>query len=226
MKKAIFGTLATLPLVTASVFTNANSAQAITFKGGEILQINADFRNSNANPQALRFFNGATQPRPTLTNLGQYGTFGIGDDSTGGFQAFANNGATNNINYKILSLDFSNPVNYVGKEFLKAEKLGANNAVIDDFKFIITAPITEKTLGGNSSGVFTFSNVQGIFTSTKPFNSVIGNAFLSGTYIRNNGTFSATLEVASVPEPTTLAGLGLVAGALAVSQNRKKNQAK
>ncbi|HAG83578.1 MAG TPA: hypothetical protein DCL61_21115 [Cyanobacteria bacterium UBA12227] len=220
MKNAIIGSLAVLPLVAAGVFTNAGSAQAVTFTNGSILQVNADFINTAANPLSLRFFDGSTTPS-TLTNIGGTGTFGIGNDSTGSFSGFANNGATNDPNYDILSVDFNNPSTYVGKTFLSAVIPG------DNFTFTIDEAITDKFVFGSTNGVFTLSNVKGTFSSTSPTNSAPGVGFLSGTFIQNNGTFSGTftVEVADVPEPTTLAGLGLVAGSLAFARNRKKNKA-
>lgn len=223
MKNVIISSLAVLPLVVGGVFTNASSAAAATLNSGDILQINADFNNLASNPLKLQFKVGNTaQP------IGSYGYFGIGEPSTGGFGDFENDGATNNSNYKILSVDFTNPATYLDSNpldlsldlpFLKATK-GS-----DSFKFYITEEIlaTDKMVAGTKNGVFTLSNVKGQFVTDQ--GAKAGFGYLSGTFIANNATFSGTLTVASVPEPTTVAGLGLVAGVLAVSRMRKQNKA-
>jgi hypothetical protein len=230
MKKAILGSLAVLPLAAAGVFANAGTANALVFSNGDLLQINADFENTASNPLDLEFVDdslGSVLP-PSL------GTFGIGVTSTGFFSSFTNNGATTNPNYQILSADFTPGASssYLNQTFLKAQKGldldgdGIVDVVDKDFTFTITEEIKAGDIFqmGTQNGVFTLSNVKGTFTSGQG-GTVGGVGFLSGTFIANEGTFSGTLTVESVPEPATILGLGVVAGSLALSRAGKKNKA-
>ncbi|HBE17621.1 MAG TPA: hypothetical protein DEG17_13330 [Cyanobacteria bacterium UBA11149] len=69
------------------------------------------------------------------------------------------------------------------------------------------------------------ATLQAIFTETG------ANSYLIAFDDRGNrndvdfNDFKVTAEFKSVPEPTALAGLGLVAGTIALSSRRKKNQA-
>jgi len=221
MKKAILGSLAVLPLAAAGMLANAGAANAaLMFNNGDLLQINADFENIPSNPLLLEFVDDSVNPELPQP-LGSYGTFGIGDTSTGFFSSFENSGSTSNPDYRILSVDFMDDNTYVGQTFLSATKAG-----VGDFTFTITEEIKAGDIFqmGTQNGVFTLSNVKGTFLSSEA-GTVEGVGFLSGTFIANEGTFSGTLTVESVPEPATMLGLGVVAGSLALTRAGKKNKA-
>jgi hypothetical protein len=205
-----------------SLMSFANPAKAITFAVGDILQLNSDFHNSAGNVQQVKFLDSTNTPQ----NIGSYGNFGIENNSTGSFTSFVTNGTISSA-YKILSVDFSNLASYVNQDFLIASLPNGVTAAPgpDDFKFKITSPAVYTPVGGPTSGVINFQ-VAGQFISTNPNNTAQGSGFLTGSFIRNQGTFSGSLEVTSidngqpVPETSTVLGVGLVGAFILLNRSR------
>jgi hypothetical protein len=225
LKLLVLGT--TVP-IAAAIINLAYPAQAMDFAVGNILQLNANFQNNNANLLALEFqgVNGTYKPQ------GNYGNFGIGMNSSGGFADFSTSGMISD-NYKIRSVDFNDPSTYLNQVFLTADK------GTDDFQFVITEVMPSINQG---SGWFAIQDLKGAFTSSKSGRRGVVLGSLSGTYASNGnasngnsnkGQFGGTIRIDSVepgqaettPEPATLLGLGLI-GSLLLGTGSSRNKDK
>lgn len=144
---------------------------------------------------------------------------------------------------------FNQTENKVENPFLFKETK-AYDTTLTDFKG--SCPATVSSPSGNCDNSFLFksgvkysllldSTPNGKVYSTNSLNNPVGpqakftetgtSSYLIAFDDRGNGNdkdfndFKVTAEFASVPEPTALAGLGLVAGTIALGSRRKKNQA-
>lgn len=208
MNAKFFG-ISALPMAAMAALTMASPAAAITFNNGDNLNITGAYK-APAPTNLYRFHTVGG----SAAAVGSYGNFGVQNDSTGAFSAFANNG-TVTAAYDILSLDFNNISTYLGLDFLTLD----NGA--DAFSFVITEPATEEfAFSSGSSGAAVFS-LKGLFKSAS--GEEVGEGILTGQFVRgSNGSYSATLAVVkSVPEPSALLGIGLMVGAVYMIRRRQ-----
>ena len=200
------------PLAALAALSVVRPAAAITFNGGDILNITGAYEAPA--PTGIYDFHTAGG---SAAGLGNYGNFGVQNDSTGAFSAFAN-GGTVTTDYEILSLDFGNVASYVGQPFLSLTSSG------DAFTFEITEPAINQAsfnFGSMGGAIFSF---EGVFKSAD--DRELGQGVLSGQFIGGDGSYSASLTVVeSVPEPSVLLGLGLMAGAVFVVRRRQSQPA-
>ncbi len=204
MNAKLFG-LSAVPLAALAALSMATPAAAITFNGGDILNITGAYRApAPTNLYRFRTVGGSNAA------VGSYGNFGVQNASTGGFSAFANSG-TVRAGYDILSLDFNNLTTYLGLDFLRLNNGG------DAFSFVITGAATanDGNFSTSTSGLAGYS-FKGLFKSAT--GQELGEGILSGQFVGGgNGSYSASLVVVkSVPEPSALLGLGLMVGAVYV----------
>lgn len=216
IKKAAIAALASVPFAVAGAFTNSDPAQAISFNVGDTLNITGAYTPVLNDPLKLTF-----NDAPGGDGDAGYGNFGVvNPTTTGSFEAFETNG-TVDTGYDILNVDFGDLTTYLNQDFLKLD----NN--VDSFKFIITAPVVKSPYSGSVPGI-TFGGVVALMTG-KFVNASNGEALGFGNFTANfnneNGSFSGTFTVTSVPEPTTILGLGVVGAGLVASRRRKANQA-
>jgi hypothetical protein len=201
--------LSALPMAAVAALSMATPAAAITFNGGDILNITGDYKApAPTNIYRFRTVGGSNAA------LGSYGNFGVQNASTGGFSAFANNG-TVRANYDILSLNFNDVASYLGLDFLKLNNGG------DAFSFVITEPVTNNgsfSTGSSGGSIYSF---KGLFKNAD--GQELGEGILTGQFVGgSNGSYSASLAVVkSVPEPSALLGIGLMVGAIYVVRRGK-----
>jgi hypothetical protein len=207
MNAKFFG-ISALPMAAMAALSMASPAAAITFNHGDVLNITGAYKA----PAPTNLYNFHTVGGSAAA-LGSYGNFGVQNDSTGAFGAFAN-GGTVTAAYDILSLDFDNIATYLGLDFLKLEN------GLDAFSFVITEAVTEEfsfTTGPSGAAVFSF---KGLFKSAD--GQEVGEGILTGQFVGGkNGSYSASLVVKSVPEPSALLGIGLMVGAVYVIRRRQ-----
>ncbi len=203
-----FFSKAIAPLATLAALSMAAPASAAVFFGnGDSLNITGAYK-APAPTGVYEFLKLGNGPAP----IGSMGNFGVQNDSTGAFTAFTSNGNVK-ADYKILSLDFTKPETYIDKAFLSL----SNGA--DAFTFHITEPATNEgsfTIGKSGGALF---SLKGMFKS--PDDRELGQGVFSSQFISKNGSYSATLEVTSVPEPSALLGIGLMVGAVYVIRRRQ-----
>jgi hypothetical protein len=200
--------LGALPMATVAALSMATPAAAIAFNGGDILNITGDYKApAPTNIYRFRTVGGSNAA------LGSYGNFGVQNASTGGFSAFANNG-TVQANYDILSLNFNDVASYLGFDFLRLNNGG------DAFSFVITEPVTSNgsfSTGSSGGSIYSF---KGLFKNAD--GQELGEGILTGQFVGgSNGSYSASLVVKSVPEPSALLGTGLMVGAIYVVRRGK-----
>ncbi|MCG6133568.1 MAG: PEP-CTERM sorting domain-containing protein [Nostoc sp. LLA-1] len=197
--KGAVAVLAAVPIVAATTFASAGSAEAAALKGTFHLVGNAS----------------ATVTTDSLT-FNDPNTFNI-ITSSDSFSAF-NSGTVNNIS------SFGPPI-------------AATNPLIDlgDLDGLDTFTVTAAILDvGNTNFGFTpiSISVEGFFTSASgDISKGTGQFTLQASGSRNNvlanlssgvtASYSAGF-LATVPEPATLLGLGVVAAGMAVSRRRNK----
>jgi len=221
VKKALLGSIAALPLVLAGALTNAGSANAAALTGE--FQFNGGFSSINFS-QAGVTFNPGILPSSQIILTGQ----------TGSFTPFTSALIKSNIPSvpvppgpaidPFLDFSFTFPAVATGNTFTLTkvdgydiQNNGANVAVnlaIFGFFKSSTGEITQGA--GNLTWQINNTNAAAVkaqLAAAAPGDFPFKNIAFSGA------AFTAT----AVPEPTTLAGLGLVAGALAVSRRRKAN---
>jgi hypothetical protein len=169
MNAKFFG-LSALPMAALAALSLASPAAAITFNGGDILNITGAYQA----PAPTNLYNFRSVGGGYAAS-GSYGNFGVQNNSTGGFSAFANNGAAK-ATYDILSLDFNSLATYLGLDFLKLNNSG------DAFSFVITEPATFNSgFSKTSSGSSTYS-FKGIFKGAS--GQALGEGILSGQFVR------------------------------------------
>ncbi|HAG83576.1 MAG TPA: hypothetical protein DCL61_21105 [Cyanobacteria bacterium UBA12227] len=238
MKKAILGSLAVLPLVVGGVFTNASSASAAALVGEFSISpgINSSLplvTNSTLFSNKINF-----SPNPGgvfVTN--QTGTFSSFDAAT-----------IKSIPAPLIPSNGGTKDSPLLSNFLDLGQLSgpfANNATTNDgqntFSLLSIGSYSIEEMfdnNGNFTGTSISLGVSGFFTSadgqmsngagTVTFQSTLRKPGVLTAMASSNGlnaSFSGVFISASVPEPTTLVGLGLVAGSLVMSRRGKKNQA-
>ncbi|MEQ9486255.1 PEP-CTERM sorting domain-containing protein [Coleofasciculus sp. F4-SAH-05] len=238
MNKTIFASLAMLPVVTASVLSIASEANAAPLVGefsispginvtetapfiqvtnatlfadeirftpdpGALLLSNQSetFSAFNAGsiksiPTSLIPSNGATKDNPLVKNFLDLGDFPLGDPSI-----------TDETNtFSLLSIG----------DFMIEEMFDHNQR------------FTGTSISLGVSGFFTSADGQlSNGTGTITFQSTLRQSGVEAALDSDEGldaSFSGVFRSASVPEPTTLAGLGLVAGSVLLSRSGKKKQ--
>lgn len=224
MNKAILGSLATIPLVTAGVFGNMGSAEANLGQ--------ASFSSETRNPLTTL---SVTQNALSISPGDGTGQVNIGV-ADGVFAPFA--GGQANIKFPNLILG-STPDKPVFLDFGLDDATAGDG--LDVFK--LTQVASEYGfLGGTRNisnwalgfdGIFVTQGRKYIGEGSLTFQiaqsrTAVETALAAGQELGPltfSGITIAIREKEVVPEPTTLAGLGLVAGALAVSRRGKKNKA-
>jgi len=217
VKKALLGSIAALPLVLAGALTSAGSANAAALSGQ--FQFNGGFSSINFSQAGGVTFNPGLLPSSQIILTGQ----------TGSFAPFTSALIKSNIpNVPLnppgpainpfLDFSFTFPAVGTGNTFTLTkvdgydiQNNGANAAVnlaIFGFFKSSTGEITQGA--GNLTWQINNTNA-----------ATVKDNLAKGVVYRNLGFSGAAFTATSVPEPTTLAGLGLVAGALAVSRRRK-----
>jgi hypothetical protein len=213
-------------IIALGVLGQTQAAEAVVFGIGDTLNITngVDVQKTDSG-QELLLFNDLSTP-PIAQPVGSYGSFGVQDDSTGGFEAFRNAGTVIG-DYQILSVDFEDPTSYLNRSFLQAVMPG-----LDEFIFEITTEVTgdivEQSVLGTVVGFASTHSFGGLFKDGA------GNVLAKGVGIvtAQGGvaqpefdSYSASFfvtETESVPEPATVLALFSMVGALGL--RRRKNQ--
>lgn len=219
MNKALLGSIAVLPLVAAGVLTNTGAANAATIAGtAQFSSAISPLTTVTVDQNSLDFM---PDPGPKVVNVGA---------TNGVFSPYQQTQAS--ILYSPLLLGSTLPAQ---PTFLDFGTLGDDKgifklgAVDTAFDFTSAFGLTNGSLG------FTgwFIDEAGIEyegAGTITFQLVGTPAQVQAT-LASGGKFEdisfsgLTIAITKVPEPTTLAGLGVVAASLAFARTRKKNKA-
>lgn len=227
MQLKALGLGAAVPIAAATLMSVSAPAQAITFGGGDILNITGAYTTSLATPFKFTF---SDVPGDNTPNAGNFGV--VNDTTTGGFAAFITNGAVVP-EYDIANLDFSsialNTLVNIPFLALKGPVTGAPGtpaaSTNDSFTFVITELLEKNFM--NSPGPLAQTNLlfKGKFVNAQTQEAVADGVF-TGNFADKNGkgSFSGTFVVAeSVPEPGAIGGL-LVIGSFGVGLMLKRQR--
>ncbi|HBL14786.1 MAG TPA: PEP-CTERM sorting domain-containing protein [Cyanobacteria bacterium UBA11162] len=213
MKNAIIGSLAVLPLVAAGVFTNAGSASAAALVGE--FQFNGGFTTATISSNLVDF----TEPGLIFLNLQTDSFVPFNSAFVNDLTPIGGAAAVNPFMDLETAMfpgagDGFNLFNVTSINPFAISQSGANVAIdLAVFGNFVSADGMISKGAGNLT--FQVNNAEAADIQALIASGGSVNAAFSG------GAFA----MASVPEPTTLAGLGLVAGSLAFARNRKKNKA-
>ncbi|MEQ8467111.1 PEP-CTERM sorting domain-containing protein [Coleofasciculus sp. E1-EBD-02] len=239
MNKTILASLAMLPVVTASVFSTASEAKAVALVGefsispGINVTDTAPFvqvTNATLFSDQVKF----TPDPGALLLTNQSGTFSAFDAGT-----------IKSIPSPLIPSNGATKDNPLVKNFLDLGNLPFGDASITDeedaFSLLSIGDFTIEEMFDHDNqftGTSISLGLSGFFTSaegqmsngagTITFQSTLRKSGVQAALASPEGldaSFSGVFMSASVPEPTTLAGLGLVAGSLMLSRSRKKKQA-
>lgn len=200
--KAAVATLAALPVAAAGVFTSADSAQAAALKGSFFLTGDglAEFANSG---DSLNFL----APNTFTINPAA---------STGSFTAFTSGTVGNIISF--LADTATNPFVDLG---------GGNTFTVTSASYVVggtaasaLSPIDVTVRGFFTSSTGDVSGGEGLLTL-----QAIGNNPAVVAAIASNslpGVTYSGVYLATVPEPATMLGLGVVGAAMFAANRRKK----
>lgn len=200
--KAAVATLAALPVAAAGVFTSADSAQAAALKGSFFLTGDglAEFANSG---DSLNFL----APNTFTINPAA---------STGSFTAFSSGTVGNIISF--LADTATNPFVDLG---------GGNTFTVTSASYVVggtatsrLSPIDVTVRGFFTSSTADVSGGEGLLTL-----QAIGNKPAVEAAIASNslpGVTYSGVYLATVPEPATMLGLGVVGAAMFAANRRKK----
>lgn len=222
--KGAVAALAAIPVATAATFTPAGSAEAATLTGrADYAAIGtgvfSPITSIIASDGSIAFSN------PNLVGL---------TGQTGSFTAFL--AATiydlapipGSFNPAKVFLDFGAdfPGLTDGKNIFKATSISDYKISTDGDEGSSIALALKGFFLGNDSTEKSFGRVNLNFTSEYSVATVkdilLNNGLNSGGKTQINAAFSGLAVVASVPEPATLLGLGVVAAGMAVSRRRNK----
>ncbi|MEH2259321.1 PEP-CTERM sorting domain-containing protein [Nostoc sp.] len=203
-----------IPLATAGLFTSAGSAQAVSLNGSIGLSGKSVVLSDGVNPKN--------------TSIG-FKTVHV-DDTYDDFAAFLPNLSSG---IKINTLNLTKIANL--------PTVGTTTSATYSYSTGIYTPFIDfgfRTLG-STTALLTFDLDDSVVTRTRKSNSNINDEFdgITGTFNfkgktiatgnlgaslnGNSSTYHLTLEAVSVPEPTTMLGLGLVGAGMVMSRRRK-----
>lgn len=206
IKKALLGTLAAAPLVVAGTLANAGSAHAAALTGE--FQFSGGGTTATVSQTKLDF----TEPGQIFVNL-----------QTGTFTPFTT-AYINDLESIPTNAPLHNPFLDLGADdgidVFNLTKIGNYNFAQSGNNVAIDIAVFGKFLSAsgdlsNGAGNLTFQ------VNNKTVNEV-------KTLLANGGSLNVTFSggaFASVPEPTTILGLGVVGGAMVASRRRKASQA-
>ncbi|MDZ8051508.1 MAG: PEP-CTERM sorting domain-containing protein [Aulosira sp. ZfuVER01] len=189
-----------IPLATAGMFTSAGSAQAAALTGDFSL---AGLGAAELKQNSLTFLNPQTFIIPYAT--GTFGSF--------------NSGSINNI------LSFGSPASAINpfldlgaKDGFDIFNLTSASYTTEDAGNFVAVKVTTDGFFKSATGEITQG--QGFFTFQKVGTKAAIDKDLADGKTVSGLTYSASY-FATVPEPTTLLGLGAVGAVMAVSRRRK-----
>ncbi|HBL14788.1 MAG TPA: hypothetical protein DD379_26040 [Cyanobacteria bacterium UBA11162] len=219
MKKAILGSLAVLPLVVGSVFTNASSASAAALVGE--FQFSSAFTTAKLSSSMVDFDDPGSDPGEVIVSL-----------QTGSFLPFGaafikdivpiNSNAPSNNPFLDLEAAFSWDVNAVGDglNVFNLTEVGAYQFSQSGMNVAIDLPVWGKFISADGKVSKGAGNLTFQVNNMKVAD--IQALIASGGMVQSSFSGAA---FATVPEPASILGLGMVASSLALSRTRKKNQA-
>ncbi|MCU0534450.1 MAG: PEP-CTERM sorting domain-containing protein [Hydrococcus sp. Prado102] len=219
----VLGLGATFAAVAGAITLSSSSAQAFTFKPGDLLSGTATFQLEKVGQPGQKngngsFFNFADLSKPVAQHYStNTGTFEVESESKGNFTDYINNGLPANSAYTIKDFDFSSVPFSITNFLSYNDGNGGKDEWSMDWKNIEIIQ-DSKTRG---SRVISLIGDAGF----KSGNQVSGIGSLATTIRINQATGNATFEyeVQAVPEPASVLGL-LAVGALgAGSLKRKKS---
>ncbi|MDZ8140075.1 MAG: PEP-CTERM sorting domain-containing protein [Nostoc sp. DedQUE04] len=199
-----------IPLATAGMFTSAGSAQAVTLNGSIGLTGTSIVPNDGVNP--------------ATTSIKFVDVDGI--DTNGDFAAFSPSLSGTGITINTLNLT-------------KIANVSSTTATYSTGVYTPFINFGSRTLG-STTALLTFDLDDSVVTRTRKSATNINDVILDGITgkfnfngktigIGNLGAslngktseYHLTLEAVSVPEPTTMLGLGLVGAGMVMSRRRK-----
>lgn len=200
-----------IPLATAAMFTSAGSAQAVSLNGSIGLTGTSVFPTNEVG-------------NPASTTL-KFTDVHVTSNTSGDFLAFSPTLSGTGITIKTLNLT-------------KLPGSTATKATYSTDSYTPFIDFGTRTLGSTTS-LLTFELDNSVVTRTKFSNGKIGygvdeitgkfnfngktiaTGLISGSLSKASSTYELTLEAVSVPEPTTMLGLGLVGAGMIMSRRRK-----
>ncbi|MEH2054979.1 MAG: PEP-CTERM sorting domain-containing protein [Nostoc sp.] len=207
---------AAIPLAAAGLFTSAGSAQAVTLNGSIGLSGTSTIDNVGTNP---------TTTSITFTNVNI-----TPSSSTGDFLAFSPNLGTTPIAIKTLNLNRTAILSNTSATYSTGtytQFINFGSETLDGITGLLTfdlddSVVTRTTLfGGNS---INFNALDGILGEFNFNGQTLAAGILNASFSGGASTYQLTLSTlpVSVPEPTTMLGLGLVGAGMVMSMSRRR----
>ncbi|MEH2242668.1 PEP-CTERM sorting domain-containing protein [Nostoc sp.] len=198
-----------VPLATAGIFTSTGSAQAVTLNGSIGINGTSLVPNDGINPAttSIKFVD--------VDGVSTYGDFAA-------FSPNLNSGISiNTLNLTKIANQGSNRATYSTGIYTPFINFGVRT--LDSTNALLTFDLDDSVVTRTR---FSNTNISDVLLDgiTGKFNfngQTIGTGFLNASVSGNSSTYQLTLEAVSVPEPTTMLGLGLVGAGMIMSRRRK-----
>jgi hypothetical protein len=216
-KSQLLGAAAILPIAAAGLLSSAGSAQALTLNGSIGINGTAIVPSDGVNPATTSV---------TFIDID-------GVDLTGDFANFTPNLDSNTLSITGISISTLNLTRTAVLSVRRATYLTGTYTPFIDFgertldgvtAFLTfdleDTEVTRTWLTSNNISDVTFDGLTGRFN----FDGVtVGTGFLNASLSGLSSTYQLTIvtDLTSIPEPTTMLGLGLVAAGMTVARRRQ-----
>ncbi|MCC5599869.1 PEP-CTERM sorting domain-containing protein [Nostoc favosum] len=213
---ATLAVTAAIPLATAGMFISAGSSQAVTLSGSIGLNGTSIVPNEGINP-----------PTTTITFVDVDGVKGDGDFAT--FLPNLNSG----IGISINTLNLTKITDVVSSGAITTATystgiytpfINFGSRTLDNITALLTFDLDDSVVTRTRIFDTTISDITATgITGKFNFNGqTIGTGVLSASVSGGSSDYQLTLSAKSVPEPTTMLGLGLVGAGMVMSISRRR----